>query len=67
MNKNEMIKKIAHLESVNDQLLSEIEYLDKLSKSLGFEKGLESLKSAAQELLDEMSNQEDNNQPPMAG
>jgi hypothetical protein len=53
MNKQELLKKISELESLNDQLLSEIRYLDELLKEVGFEKGLATLKSAAQEIIDQ--------------
>ncbi len=49
----EMQKKLAELESINDQLSAEIRYLDQLLKQVGFDEGLKTLKSAAQELLDE--------------
>ncbi len=49
----EMQKKMAELESINDQLMTEIRYLDQLLKQVGFEEGLKTLKSAAQELIDE--------------
>lgn len=55
MNKKQLslIKKIARLESLNDQLLSEVQYLDRISKELGFSGGLKTLKAAAKELLNE--------------
>lgn len=53
MNKQEMLKKISELESINDQLQTEIRYLDLLLKQVGFEEGLTTLKTAAQEILDE--------------
>jgi len=43
---------VARLESLNDQLSSEIAHVDNLLKKLGFEEGLETLKSAASEVLD---------------
>ncbi len=46
-------QKIAYLEFVNDQLLSEIHYVDRLLKIIGFPEGLETIKSAAQEVLEE--------------
>lgn len=46
-------KKLAELESINDQLSAEIRYLDQLLKQVGFDEGLKTLKSAAQELIDE--------------
>jgi hypothetical protein len=51
----DMQKKLAELESINDQLSAEIKYLDQLLKQVGFDEGLKTLKSAAQELLDEES------------
>jgi hypothetical protein len=54
MDKEKLIKKIAKLETINDQLLSELEYLDKLAKKIGFINGLKTLKSAAKDLLNEM-------------
>jgi hypothetical protein len=55
MNKNELLKRISELESLNDQLLAEIRFLDELLKSVGFEEGLITLKSAAQELMEDES------------
>jgi len=52
-NKQELLKRISELESVNDQLLSEIRYLDEILRELGFAEGLKTLKEAAQEILDE--------------
>lgn len=46
-------KKVAYLEFVNDQLSSELEYIDRLLKVIGFPEGLETIKSAAQEVVDE--------------
>lgn len=50
--KEELIKKIARLESINDQLVAEIRFLDTITKKLGFSEGLKTLKSAAIELLE---------------
>ena len=58
MKKKDLIKKIAQLETINDQLSAEIEYLDNISRELGFINGITTLKSAAYELLKE---QEKNN------
>jgi hypothetical protein len=49
----EMHKKLAELESINDQLSAEIKYLDELLKQVGFDEGLKTLKTAAQELIEE--------------
>ena len=56
MDTQKLIQKIAYLESVNDQLISELEYLDSLAKRIGFEKGIESLKAAAIELYEDQQN-----------
>lgn len=48
---NEILNKIAILESINDHLHSELTYFDELLKAVGFEEGISSVKSAAAELL----------------
>jgi hypothetical protein len=53
MTKAEIIKKIAYLEFVHDQLTAELGYIDDLLKAIGFPNGLESAKIVAQELIDE--------------
>ncbi len=53
MTKNELIKKIAKLESINDQLVTEFETLDCLVRKIGFEGGLKTLKQAAMDLIKE--------------
>lgn len=50
---NTLEQKIAYLEFVNDQLVSEIQYVDRLLKLIGFPDGLETIKSAAQEVIEE--------------
>ncbi len=52
MNKTQLAKKIAYLEFVNDQLDTEITYIDTLLKSVGFPRGLASAKEVALELLE---------------
>lgn len=59
MTKEEMLKKISELESINDQLQAEIKYLDQLLREVGFENGLKTLKFAAQELLEQGNEDED--------
>lgn len=49
-------KRISELESLNDQLQSEIRYLDDLLKEAGFEEGLKTLKEAVQEIIDQDKN-----------
>jgi hypothetical protein len=52
MNEKELYKRIAYLESVNDHLLTEMRELDHLLKLVGFSHGLQTVKSAATELLE---------------
>jgi len=52
MKEKDMIKKIAKLETVNDQLAAEIHYLEQLTRALGFAEGLKTLKAAALEMLE---------------
>jgi len=51
--KDTLLKRISELESMNDQLLSEIRYLDELMREIGFEDGLKTLKVAAHEILEQ--------------
>lgn len=51
MSNKELQEKIAKLESINDQLASEIRYLHQIAKKLGFPEGLKTLKEAALELI----------------
>ena len=51
--KESLLKRISELESLNDQLLSEIRYLDELMREIGFEEGLKTLKLAANEILEQ--------------
>lgn len=53
MTKEELLKKISELESVNDQLQTELRYLDYLLKEIGFIEGLKTLKFAAKEMIEE--------------
>lgn len=53
MEREQMLKRISELETINDQLLTELNYLDQLLKQVGFEQGLTTLKTAAQELIEE--------------
>ncbi|HSX26079.1 MAG TPA: hypothetical protein VLE89_03625 [Chlamydiales bacterium] len=46
------MKKIAKLETINDQLAAEIHYLEHLARALGFAEGLKTLKAAALEMLE---------------
>lgn len=52
MGKKDLIQQVARLETINDQLSSELKYLDQISRKLGFAEGLKTLKEAALELLE---------------
>jgi hypothetical protein len=52
MKSKDLLKKIAKLETVNDQLAAELNYLEKLARALGFAEGLKTLKAAAVEMLE---------------
>ncbi len=52
MKHKDLLKKLAKLETANDQLAAEIHYLEKLTRSLGFAEGLKTLKAAAIEMLE---------------
>ena len=57
MNPSDVLqRKIAKLESLYDQLQSEMNYLDNLLKEVGFEEGLKTLKEAAIELKEKKKN-----------
>lgn len=52
MTTKELLKKIARLESINDQLLTELGYVDTLMRMVGFTAGLETVKLTAKELYE---------------
>ncbi len=56
MDQEKMLKRISELESINDQLLTEIRCLDQLLRQVGFEEGLKTLKFAANELIEQDKN-----------
>jgi hypothetical protein len=51
MTKAQLLKKIARLESINDHLESEVNYVDELMKLIGFQEGLGTVKAAAKEII----------------
>ncbi len=53
MHMKKILEKIAYLEFVNDQLTTELQYVDRLLKSVGFTDGLTTVKQAAKELFEE--------------
>ncbi len=61
MTKAQLLKKIAVLESINDQLTTEVEYVDRLMRMLGFSEGLLTVKSTAQEIIEKGYLEEDTN------
>lgn len=46
-------KKLAEIEFINDQLISEISYVNNLLITVGFVEGLTSLKDAVKEILEQ--------------
>lgn len=52
MKKKDLINKIAKLETINDQISAEIQYLEYLTRALGFADGLATLKAAALEMIE---------------
>lgn len=54
MHEKELERKLAKIESLYDQLLSDVDNLNQLLQRLGFPKGIISLREAAQELLREI-------------
>jgi putative heme iron utilization protein len=51
MKHKDLLKRIAKLETVNDQLTAELQFLESLTRTLGFAEGLKTLKEAAQEMI----------------
>lgn len=47
----ELKQKIAQLESINDQLSTEVCYIDQLMKLIGFAGGLNTIKATAHEII----------------
>ncbi|MCE5294155.1 MAG: hypothetical protein LLF94_06025 [Chlamydiales bacterium] len=55
MHMKKILERIAYLEFENDQLSSELHYVDKLLRAVGFTDGLSTVKMAAKELFEEES------------
>ena len=53
MDKQQIFRKLAELETINDQLQAELRFLDTLLRKVGFEQGLISLRDAALDLIEE--------------
>lgn len=52
MTKAQLLKKIAYLESINDQLITEVSYIDHLMRLIGFSDGIVTVKATANEILE---------------
>jgi len=52
MNQQQIQSEIARLESINDQLETEISYIDELLRISGFTRGIESLREVAIEMIE---------------
>ena len=53
MHMKKILQQIAYLEFANDQLSTELQYVDKLLRAVGFTDGLTTVKQAAKELFEE--------------
>ena len=51
MREKELEKKLAQLESANDHLVTEFEYIDRLLRMIGFSQGLATVKAVAEDLV----------------
>ena len=60
MNSKKLLRKIAYLEFANDQLGTELRYVDSLLRIVGFPNGLETVKSAAHEVISREREMENN-------
>ncbi len=49
--KAQLLKEIAYLESINDQLSTEVSYVDQLMRMVGFAGGLVTIKATAEEII----------------
>lgn len=47
----ELMREVARLESINDQLSSELDHVDHLMRLLGFAEGLQTVKATADEII----------------
>lgn len=61
--KTQLLKKLGYLEFINDQLSSELRYVDTLLRAIGFPEGLETVKIAAKELQEKNNGQEEQSEP----
>jgi len=59
MNQKQLKAEIARLESINDQIETEISYIDNLLRLSGFSRGIESLREVAIEMIEHPDYEED--------
>ena len=64
MHMKKLLEKIAQLEFMNDQIATELQYVDRLLRSIGFSEGLKTVKTAAKELYEEDKRQFIGQNPP---
>ena len=57
---DELVRRVAYLEFANDQLQTELDYVDQLLRTIGFPEGLETIKTAARELLNQENDETEN-------
>jgi len=53
MQMEKLLRKLSHLEFVNDQIATELHQIDTLLRAIGFSDGLKSVKNAAREIYDQ--------------
>ena len=53
MHMDKLLKRLAHLEFINDQIATELQQVDALLRSIGFSEGLKSVKGAAKEIYEQ--------------
>jgi len=53
MSKEELFKKLASLETLNDQLITELAQVDHLMRQVGFSDGVATVKATAQECCEQ--------------
>lgn len=58
MKKKDLVSRLAYLESLNDQLITEVTYLDELMRQVGFAGGTESFKETALEMYQKQQESE---------
>ncbi len=65
MHMKKILEKIAYLEFENDQLSTELHYVDRLLRAVGFTEGLSTVKQAAQELFEQEKAAAQEERPPV--